>query len=126
MMHLAHDSLTVVYAMCGLATANSNTRCLMTGSTDLNPHDIVLKSHVSGNSIESSIANLVFDFDNALKFQRIDMLRTKSMSTQNLDIHSAIPGSYTRSAWIGSILSGTGGESAHLFTYDGHGLSDNY
>jgi hypothetical protein len=29
----------------------------------------------------------------------------------------------TRSAWIGSILSGTG-ESAHLFTYDGHGLSD--
>jgi hypothetical protein len=73
MMHLAHDSLTVVYAMCGLATANSNTRCLMTGSTDLNPHDILLKSHVSGNSIESSIANLVFDFDNALKFQRIDM-----------------------------------------------------
>jgi hypothetical protein len=33
-------------------------------------HDIVLKSHAfSGNSIESSIANLVFDFDNALKFQ---------------------------------------------------------
>jgi hypothetical protein len=32
-------------------------------------HDILLKSHAfSGNSIESSIANLVF-FDNSLKFQ---------------------------------------------------------
>jgi hypothetical protein len=46
----------------------------MTGSTDLNPHDIVLKSHAfSGNSIESSIANLVFDFDNAEVPIRIDM-----------------------------------------------------
>jgi hypothetical protein len=35
------EAYSVVYAMFGLATANSNTRCLMTGSTDLNPRYLI-------------------------------------------------------------------------------------
>jgi hypothetical protein len=65
----------------------------------------------------------VFDFDNALKFQRIDMCTNEIYVYTEFGHPFGYPWFVHEFCLIGS-LSGTGGESAHLFTYDGHGLSD--
>jgi hypothetical protein len=74
-------------------------------------HDIVLKSHAfSGNSIESSIANLVFDFDNALKFQSHRYVYERNLCLHRIWTSIRLFLVRTRDLRIGSILS-TGGEA---------------